>query len=105
VIGAVWTPDDGHVDPTGAVNAMVAVARRRGAQISRHNRVIDISRRADGTFEVVTEQGTVRAEHVVNAAGCYAHRVAGMVGLSVPMANALHTYLITDAVPEFANLE
>ncbi|MYB10487.1 MAG: FAD-dependent oxidoreductase [Acidimicrobiia bacterium] len=105
VIGAVWTPDDGHVDPTGAVNAMVAVARRRGAQISRRNRVIDISRRADGTFEVITEQGTVRAEHVVNAAGCYAHRVAGMVGLSVPMANALHTYLVTDAVPEFADLE
>ena len=105
IIGAVWTPDDGHVDPTGAENAMVAVARHRGAQVSRRNRVIDISRRADGSFEVVTEQGVVVAEHVVNAAGCYAHRVAGMVGLSVPMANVLHTYLVTDTVPEFADLE
>ena len=42
---------------------------------------------------------------MVNAAGCYAHRVAEMVGLSVPMANALHTYLITTPVPEFAALD
>ena len=105
IIGAVWTPDDGHVDPTGAVNAMVSVARGQGAQISRRNRVIEVNRRSDGSFEVVTEQGTVRAEHLVNAAGCYAHRVASMVGLSVPMANALHTYLVTDTVPEFADLE
>ena len=105
IIGAVWTPDDGHVDPTGAENAMVSVARGLGAQVSRRNRVIDISRLDDGSFEVVTEQGPVRAEHVVNAAGCYAHRVAGMVGLSVPMANVLHTYLVTDTVPEFADLE
>ena len=105
ITGAVWTPDDGHVDPTGAENAMVAVARRQGAQVSRRNRVIDISRLDDGSFEVVTEQGPVRAEHVVNAAGCYAHRVADMVGLSVPMANVLHTYLVTDTVPEFADLE
>ncbi len=104
IIGAIWTPNDGHVDPTGATNAMVAVARAKGAQISRRNRVLDINRRTDGSFDVVTEHGTVHAEHVVNAAGCYAHQVAAMVGLSVPMANALHSYLVTDTVPEFADL-
>jgi dimethylglycine dehydrogenase len=105
IVGAVWTPNDGHVDPTGATNALVAGARAKGARISRRNRVVEIDRRGDGSFDVVTEQGTVHAEHVVNAAGCYAHQVAQMVGLSVPMANALHSYLITDAVPEFAELD
>lgn len=105
IVGAVWTPNDGHVDPTGATNAMVAGARAKGARISRRNRVVEINRRTDGSFDVVTEQGTVHAEHVVNAAGCYAHQVARMVGLSVPMANALHTYLVTDVVPEFAALD
>ncbi len=105
LLGAVWTPDDGHVDPSGATNAMIASARAAGAQVSRRNRVVEIRRRRDRSFDVVTEQGTVHAEHVVNAAGCYAHQVAAMVGLSVPMANALHTYLITEAVPEFAGLE
>ena len=105
VQGAIHTPDDGHVDPTGATNAMISVARAKGARVSRRNRVIEINRRADGTFDVVTEKGTVHAEHVVNAAGCYAHQVAQMVGLSVPMANALHTYLVTEAVPEFEALD
>ncbi len=105
IVGAVWTPDDGHVDPSGATNALVAGARSRGARVSRRNRVVEIGRRADGSFDVVTEQGTVHAEHVVNAAGCYAHQVARMVGLSVPMANALHSYLVTDVVPEFADLD
>ncbi|MDE0605818.1 MAG: FAD-dependent oxidoreductase [Acidimicrobiaceae bacterium] len=105
IIGAVWTPDDGHVDPSGTTNALISVARSKGAQISRRNRVLEINRRSDGSFDVVTEQGSVRAEHVVNAAGCYAHQVARMVGLSVPMANALHSYLITDVVAEFAELE
>ncbi len=102
IIGAVYTPNDGHVDPSGATIAMTTVARDKGAQISRRNRVLEINRRPDGTFDVVTEEGTCHAEHVVNAAGCYAHQVASMVGLSVPMANALHTYLVTEAVPEFA---
>ncbi len=112
IVGAVYTPDDGHVDPSGATNAMIAAARSMGVLVSRRNRVLDINRRpatssrpTGGGFDVVTEQGTVEAEHVVNAAGCYAHQVAAMVGLSVPMANALHTYLITTPVPEFAALD
>ena len=105
IIGAVHTPDDGHVDPSGAANAMVRAARDLGASVSRRNRVLGIRRRRDGSFDVSTERGTVHAEHVVNAAGCYAHRVARMVGLDVPMANVLHTYLVTEPVPQFAGLD
>lgn len=104
IIGAVWTPDDGHVDPSGATNAMIAVARHKGAQVSRRNRVLAIKHRADGQFEVNTENGTIRAEHVVNAGGCYAHQIAQMVGLSVPMANVLHSYLVTDTVNAISEL-
>ena len=105
LLGAVHTPDDGHVDPAGAANAMVRAARNLGAAVSRRNRVLGIRRRRDGSFDVDTEHGTVHAEHVVNAAGCYAPRVARMVGLDVPIANVLHTYLLTEPVPEFAELD
>ena len=105
MLGAVHTPDDGHVDPAGAANAMVRAARNLGAAVSRRNRVLGIRRRRDGSFDVDTEQGTVNAEHVVNAAGCYARRVSQMVGLDVPIANVLHTYLVTETVPEFAELD
>ncbi len=105
VAGAIWTPRDGHVDPSGATNALLTGARNRGASTSRRNRVVEINRRPDGDWDVVTEQGTVTCEHVVNAAGCYADRVARMVGLRVPMANALHAYLVTEPVPEIAALD
>jgi dimethylglycine dehydrogenase len=105
VLGAVWTPDDGHVDPSGATAALLAGARALGASVRRRTRVVGIDRRPDGDLDVRTDAGTVTCAHVVNAAGCYADRVAAMVGLRVPMANALHTYLVTDEVPEIAALD
>lgn len=105
VRAAVWTPDDGHVDPSGATAALLTGARRRGAVVRSRTHVRRIDRRRDGEFDVVTDQGTVTCEHVVNAAGCYADQVATMVGLRVPLANALHTYLVTEPVPEFADLD
>jgi glycine/D-amino acid oxidase-like deaminating enzyme len=41
---------------------------------------------ADGTWNVVTEQGTVKAEHVVNAGGLWAREVGRMVGLELPFS-------------------
>ncbi len=101
VLAGAWTLNDGHVDPAGACQAMAKGARQLGAQIVTHNRVLSIHARVSGEWEVVTEQGAVMAEHVVNAAGCYARQVAQMVGTDIPMINMKHTYLVTDTVPGF----
>jgi dimethylglycine dehydrogenase len=101
VIAAAWTTDDGHADPSGLCNALAKGARDLGAQIVRHNRVVDIKPLKSGEWQVVTEQGTVTAEMVVNAAGCYADEVAKMVGGSAPITNMQHHYLVTHPVPEF----
>jgi dimethylglycine dehydrogenase len=105
MLGAVWTPEDGHVDPSGATHALLAGARALGARIRQRTRVLAIERRRDGDLDVRTDAGTVVCAHIVNAAGCYADRVAAMVGLRVPMANALHTYLVTADVAAIAALE
>ncbi len=101
VLAAIWTPNEGHVDPTGATMAFIAGAKAMGASVVRHNRVTDIKRAPDDEWEIVTEKGSYFCEHVVDAAGCYADQVAQMVGLRVPQANVLHHYLVTDPVPEF----
>ena len=101
VIAGAWTLDDGHVDPSGTCQAMAKAATQLGASIVRHNRVLDIRLRANGEWEVETEKGTVVAEHVVNAAGCYARRVSQMVGSDVPVWNTQHQYFITEPIPEF----
>lgn len=104
VKAALYTPQDGHVDPAGVAFAMAKGARMMGATVMRQNRVTGISRAGDG-FIVHSEQGDVEAARVVNAGGTYARQVAAWLGLDLPIANMLHHYLITDSVPEFAALE
>ena len=101
VLAGAWTRDDGHADPTGLCNAMARGARDMGAKIVRHNRVLDINPRPSGEWEVVTEQGVVVAEMVVNAAGCYARQVAQMTGADLPIVNIQHHYLISGPIQAF----
>ncbi len=101
VLGAIWTEGEGHVDPSGVTMAFANSARQAGAEIVRRNRVLEVNARLNGEWQVVTEKGTITCEHVVDAAGCYAHQVGGFSGISVPQANVLHHYLVTEEVPEF----
>jgi dimethylglycine dehydrogenase len=101
VLAAAWTQDDGHGDPSGLCNALAKAARDLGATVMRRNRVIDIRLRPSGEWEVVTEQGSIIAEMVVNAAGCYARQVAAMVGADAPITNMQHHYVVTHPIPAF----
>lgn len=101
VVAGAWTLDDGHVDPAGCCNALAKGARDMGASVQRHNRVVEINARQSGEWEVVTEKGTIIAEHVVNSAGCYARKVSQMVGSDAPIINMQHQYFVTDPVDEF----
>ena len=87
VLAGAWTTDDGHADPSGLTHAMARGALNLGASIVRHNRVTDIRGLPSGEWDVITEKGTVTAEIVVNAAGCFARRVAQMVGADLPISN------------------
>ncbi|MCP3935021.1 MAG: FAD-dependent oxidoreductase [Actinomycetia bacterium] len=100
-----WTPDDGWTDPTGCTNAMARGARQLGAEIARHTLVTDTNQLPDGRWEVVTDKGTIIADHVVNAAGCYAPRVGAMAGLEVPIVSVDHQYLITEPLDEVKALD
>ena len=102
VLAGAWTRNDGHADPFGLCQAMAKGARDLGARIMRHNRVTGIDSLPGGEWEVVTEQGRVVAETVVNAAGCFARQVAQMVGTDLPICNIQHHYLVTGPVPELA---
>ena len=103
VLAAALTIGDGHVDPAGCCMALAKGARDYGAKIERFTRVVDINQAANGEWEVVTDKGTVTCEHVVNAAGCYARRVAQMAGTDVPITNMEHHYLVTEPIQEFVD--
>ena len=76
----MWDPVEGHLDPSGTTHAYAKAARKLGAEIVLRNRVVELTQDADGTWNVVTEQGTVKAEHVVNCGGLWAREVGRMVG-------------------------
>jgi dimethylglycine dehydrogenase len=105
VLGGLWADREGYIDPSAVVHAYAKSARQRGADIVEHNRVIELNRRPDGHWDVVTEGGTIVAEHVVNAAGLWAKQVGRMVGLELPVSPLAHHYLISEAIPELAELE
>ena len=100
VIGALYNPLDGHLDPAGTTHAYAKAARRQGADIVLRNRVLATRPRPDGSWEVLTEQGTIIAEHLVNAAGLWAREVGAMAGISLPLHPMEHQYLATDDIPE-----
>jgi dimethylglycine dehydrogenase len=100
-----WTPNDGWSDPSSSTNAMARGARQLGADIERHTLVTEMRQLPDGRWEVVTDKGRLIAEHVVNAAGCYAPQLGEMVGYDVPIVSVIHQYLVTEAIPEVAKLD
>ncbi len=105
VLGALHTPDDGHVDPTNVTMAMAAGARQKGVQIIRQCRATNITQAANGEWVVETEKGTITCEHVVNAGGTYARQMGEWSGLQLPMTSMTHHYFVTEPVPEFENLD
>ena len=100
VLGALYDPLDGHLDPSGTTQAYAKGARMQGAEIVLRNPVRELSPRPDGGWDVVTVQGTVHAEHVVNAAGLWAREVGAMAGVYLPCHPMEHQYLVTGDLPE-----
>ncbi len=100
VIGAIWDPLEGYLDPSGATHAYAIAARAAGATIYRQTMVEALARRCGGEWEVRTDKGTIVAEHVVNAAGLWAREVGRMAGVELPVIPIEHHYLITDDLPE-----
>jgi dimethylglycine dehydrogenase len=98
--GAMYDPIEGHVDPYGVTHAYAKSAQLGGAEIVRKTRVVDLKARPDGSWDVITDQGNVHAEHVVNAAGLWAREVGRMVGIELPILAMAHPYLITGDMPE-----
>ena len=104
MVGALWEEEGGHVDPASATQAFAAAARKLGADIYRHTPVVETTQRADGSWDVVTENGTVHAEYVVNAAGLWGREVAALAGIELPLVPVEHHYLVTDTMPEIESL-
>ncbi|MGH6895563.1 MAG: GcvT family protein [Geminicoccaceae bacterium] len=98
--GALFDPYEGHIDPSGVTHAYAKAARLAGAEIYRKTPVVELEPEADGGWLVVTPEGTIKAEAVVNAGGLWAREVGRLVGLELPVLAMAHHYLVTEDLPE-----
>ncbi len=99
-VGAMYDPVEGHLDPSGTTYAFAKAARKYGALIETHTRVIDLLPDGAGGWRVITDKGDTSTEHVVNAGGLWAREVGRMAGLELPVLAMEHMYLLTGDMPE-----
>ena len=102
LLGALWLPGDGKVNPTDLTMALARGARAGGARIVERERVLE-TLVADGpagprVTGVRTESGVVEAEVVVNCGGQWAKALAEPLGVTVPLHSAEHFYVVTDGI-------
>jgi 4-methylaminobutanoate oxidase (formaldehyde-forming) len=103
VLGAVWLPTDGWLDPSGLAMALAAGARRKGVAIRTHTRVVGIGVERGRVTGVDVElrdgsREAIAADVVVNAGGMFAPEIGRLAGVTVPIIPMAHQYLFTEAI-------
>ncbi|MBI4636875.1 MAG: FAD-dependent oxidoreductase [Candidatus Rokubacteria bacterium] len=96
--GALYMPTDGYIDPAGLAGALAEGARARGVRFLTGVGVTGITVTRGRVSAVVTAEGPIACEIVVNAAGIWAHEVGALAGVTVPVVPMAHEYLVTKPI-------
>ena len=102
LLGALWDPFDGDIDPVPLCHALVRKARAKGAEVYRQTPVTGLTQQPNGEWVVHTPNGDITCEHVVNAGGYRCNEIGELMGVMHPVASMEHQYFLTEAIPEIA---
>ena len=97
-VGGVWLPKDGQADPVNITQALAKGARNYGAKIIQGVKVTDIHQTDGRVTGVMTDQGPIEADYVVNAGGMWAREIGAMAGVAVPLHACEHFYIVTEGI-------
>lgn len=100
IIGGLFHPEDGYVNPSDITMGMARLAQEMGATIHQNTAALGYEHLPDGGWCVRTSAGDIRCEHLVFATGNYARENAKRVGLDLPCIPIVHQYWTTEVVPE-----
>ena len=99
LVGAAFLPTDGQVNPSDITQSLAKGARMRGVKIFEDTAVTGFELKAGRVSAVLTANGRIACEVVVNCAGQWAREIGLMAGVNVPLVSVQHQYLITDTIP------
>lgn len=85
VLAGTFYAKDGLVDPNGVVMGYISAAQRLGARAVTNTAMTGILTQGGRVSGVTTDQGTIYAPIVINAAGPWAGLVGHMAGVDIPI--------------------
>jgi dimethylglycine dehydrogenase len=105
LLGALWDPMDGDIDPAQLCQALARRARKAGAEVYRHTPVTGLQQLSDETWVIETAKGKIEADMIVNAGGYRCNEIGAMMDVVHPVASMEHQYMVTETIPQIAALD
>ncbi len=100
LVGGLYIPDDGKVEPAGLARALAKGAQQRGATIVEHARVTALQVQQGRATGVQLESGAViEAEEIVLCGGIWTRDLAKQHGIHIPLAPVEHHYVDSNTIP------
>jgi glycine/D-amino acid oxidase-like deaminating enzyme len=100
LLAGFYVKEDGRADPVGATMALAKGARQAGATLLEDTAALGVKVTRGAVTGVITAEGEITCEVVVNCAGMWARQLGALNGIAIPNQAAEHYYLITERVPE-----
>jgi len=105
LMGGLWDPMDGDIDPAQLCQALARRARKAGAEVYRHTPVTGLTQHRDDSWTVHTEHGDIDCEIVVNACGYRVNEVGSMMGVEHPVISMEHQYLLSEPIAQIEAID
>jgi len=99
IVGALFNPLDGGTDPFQLMVALNRKAIQLGAKVFYHTQVQDIQIEHGRVKGVVTDNGVIRTNTVINACGSWAPFIGKMVGIKIPIIPNEMEFVVTEQLP------
>ncbi len=100
VVGGVFLPKDGQVNPIDVTQALAAGARSRGARVFENSKVTRIVVENGKAVGVETMDGTIMAGKVVIASGMWSRELGRSIGVNIPLHACEHFYIVSEPIAE-----
>jgi len=109
IYGTLYSPQDGTIDPHGLCTALSRYATRAGAKVVENCAVTSVMTRPGSLGSrvvegVMTDQGPVKTQCLINCTGAWAGYISDMVGVSTPLVAMQHAYVVTEKIPGIENM-
>ncbi len=101
VVAGAYCPTDGTSYPYAVLWGYGEAARRHGVEINVHTEVLNVRRREDNGYEIVTSSDTFHAPRIINVAGARTRDIAAMLGVHIPTRPYRHEIAVTEALKPF----